>query len=105
MKNEPPIVKLAAGSFEPLRQILDLEMEMNIVDRGLIHKVAGAGFHVRGDITSMTYAGRAMTERIRGGAEMVLLSLASSTEALVELVFDPPWPPGMIADPVTPYLA
>ncbi|MEK7781095.1 MAG: hypothetical protein AAB370_06310 [Verrucomicrobiota bacterium] len=45
---------------------------------------------------TLTSAGCPMGESIRGGAEFALLNLAGVSETHVELVFDPPWHPGMI---------
>lgn len=81
--------------LEALRQVLDPEIGMNIVDLGLIYDVKIAGSEVRVAMT-LTTAGCPMSESIRGGAEIALLNLEGVTAAQVELVFDPPWHPGMI---------
>jgi metal-sulfur cluster biosynthetic enzyme len=84
-----------AAVLDALRQVLDPELGMSIVDLGLIYDVAIAGSRVRVAMT-LTSAGCPMGESIRGGAEITLLNLAGVTEAQVELVFDPPWHPGMM---------
>ena len=86
--------------LDALRQVLDPEIGMNIVDLGLIYDVAIAGSGVRVAMT-LTSAGCPMGESIRGGTEIALLNLAGVTAAHVELVFDPPWHPGMIAEKIT----
>jgi len=83
--------------LDALRQVLDPEVGMNIVDLGLIYDVKIAGSGVRIAMT-LTTAGCPMSESIRSGAECALLNLAGVTAAHVELVFDPPWHPGMIAN-------
>lgn len=83
-----------------LRQVLDPEVGMNIVDLGLIYDVKIAGSGVRVAMT-LTTAGCPMSESIRGGAELALLNLPGVTAAHVELVFDPPWHPGMISQITT----
>jgi len=82
--------------LDALRQVLDPEIGMNIVELGLIYdvKIAGSGVHIA---MTLTTAGCPMGESIRGGAEVALLNLPTVTEAQVELVFDPPWHPGMIS--------
>jgi metal-sulfur cluster biosynthetic enzyme len=89
-----------AAVLDALRQVLDPEIGMNIVDLGLIYDVAIAGSGVRVAMT-LTSAGCPMSESIRCGAECALLNLEGVTAAHVELVFDPPWHPGMISQPTT----
>jgi metal-sulfur cluster biosynthetic enzyme len=83
--------------LDALRQVLDPEVGMSIVDLGLIYGIGITDSTVRVQMT-LTSAGCPMGESIRGGAEFALLNLAGVTEAHVELVFDQPWHPGMIAD-------
>ena len=82
--------------LDALRQVLDPEVGMSIVDLGLIYDLRLDGSRVRVAMT-LTSAGCPMGESIRGGAEIALLNLAGVSEAQVELVFDPPWHPGMMA--------
>jgi len=81
--------------LDTLRQVFDPEIGMNIVELGLIYDVQIAGSEVRIAMT-LTTAGCPMSESIRSGAEIALLNLVGVTAAHVELVFDPPWHPGMI---------
>jgi metal-sulfur cluster biosynthetic enzyme len=94
--NPNPLTEAAV--LDALRQVLDPEIGMNIVDLGLIYDVAVTGSAVRVAMT-LTSAGCPMGESIRGGAELALLNLENVTGAQVELVFDPPWHPGMITAP------
>jgi metal-sulfur cluster biosynthetic enzyme len=91
--NTNPLTEAAV--LDALRQVLDPEIGMNIVDLGLIYDVKIVGSEVRVAMT-LTTAGCPMSESIRGGAEIALLNLEGVTVANVELVFDPPWHPGMI---------
>jgi len=86
--------------LDALRQVLDPEVGMSIVDLGLIYDVRLDGSCVRVAMT-LTSAGCPMGESIRGGAELALQNLAGVTDAQVELVFDPPWHPGMITGSVS----
>lgn len=90
-----------AAVLDALRQVLDPEIGMNIVELGLIYDVKIAGDNVRVAMT-LTSAGCPMGESIRGGAEIALLNLESVSSAHVELVFDPPWHPGMISQTAAP---
>ena len=89
-----PLTK--ASILDALRQVIDPEAGMSVVDLGLIYDVAITGSSVRVAMT-LTSAGCPMAESIRGGAEIALLNLAGVTDAQVELVFDPLWHPGMIS--------
>ena len=96
--NTNPLTETIA--LDALRQVLDPEIGMNIVDLGLIYDVKIAGSDVR-VVMTLTTAGCPMGESIRDGAECVLLNLEGVTAAHVELVFDPPWHPGMISQTTT----
>lgn len=82
-----------------LRQVIDPEIGMNIVDLGLIYGVVIEGARVRVAMT-LTSPGCPMGESIRGGAQVALLNLEGAEEVEVELVFDPPWHPAMMAQTV-----
>lgn len=94
--NPNPLTEAAV--LDALRQVLDPEIGMNIVDLGLIYDVRIHGSEVRVAMT-LTTAGCPMSESIRSGAECALLNLEGVIAAHVELVFDPPWHPGMISQP------
>ena len=100
--NPNPLTEAAV--LDALRQVLDPEIGMNLVELGLIYDVAIADSSVRVAMT-LTSAGCPMGESIRGGAEVALLNLAGATDAKVELVFDPPWHPGMISNSATSHSA
>ena len=67
-----------------LRQVIDLELGMNIVDLGLIYDVRIAGDEV-GVAMTPTAAGCPMGESIRSEAEIALLNLEGVTNARVAL--------------------
>jgi len=94
--NSSPSTETAV--LDALRQVIDPELGMNIVDLGLIYDVRIDGSDVCVAMT-LTSAGCPIGESICRGAEIALLGLAGIAEARIELVFDPPWHPGMIAAP------
>jgi metal-sulfur cluster biosynthetic enzyme len=91
--NENPLTETVV--LAALQQVIDPEVGLSIVDLGLIYDVRIKGSEVRIAMT-LTTAGCPMSESIRSGAELALLNLEGVTDAVVELVFDPPWHPGMI---------
>lgn len=82
--------------LEALRQVLDPELDCNIVDLGLIYDVAIRGESVTVKMT-LTTPGCPMHESIAQGVQMALLGLQGVNEANVEVVWDPPWHPGMMS--------
>lgn len=82
--------------LETLRQVLDPELDCNIVDLGLIYDVAIHGESVTVKMT-LTTPGCPMHESIARGVQMALLGLEGVGEANVEVVWDPPWHPGMMS--------
>ncbi len=84
-----------AAVLDALRQVVDPEIGLNIVDLGLIYDVAIEDSRVRVAMT-LTSSGCPMGEHIRGGAQFALSNLDDVTDAEVELVFDPPWHPAMM---------
>ena len=87
--------------LDTLRQVNDPEIGNNIVDLGLIYDVAIIGTRVDVKMT-LTTPGCPMHESICQGAQLALLNLEGVEEANVELVWEPPWHPGMISSALTP---
>ena len=83
--------------LDTLRLVIDPELGCNIVDLGLIYSVAIAGNDVR-VIMTLTSPGCPMHESLRWGAQNALLQLEAVNTAEVEIVFDPPWNPGMMTE-------
>jgi len=81
--------------LDALRQVIDPEVGINIVDLGLIYDVAIVGPRVHVAMT-LTAPGCPMSESIRAGAQLAVLNLEAVDEAEVELVWEPPWHPAMM---------
>jgi len=79
-----------------LREVIDPEMGIDIVALGLIYDVRIEGARVFLKMT-LTMRGCPMHDSITGGARLVLLNLDEVDEVDVELVWDPPWSPAMMA--------
>jgi metal-sulfur cluster biosynthetic enzyme len=91
--NPIPITKTIA--LDALRQVIDPEIGCNLVDLGLIYDVEIAGTKVKVTMT-LTTPGCPMHESLCGGVQAALLDLEGVDEAEVELVWEPPWDPGMM---------
>ncbi len=88
--NEPIVL-------DALRQVIDPEIGCNIVDLGLIYDVGITGTKVTVQMT-LTTPGCPMSESIAQGAQWALLGIAGVEDAVVEIVWDPPWQPSMMTE-------
>jgi metal-sulfur cluster biosynthetic enzyme len=83
--------------LETLRQVIDPEIGCNIVDLGLVYSVAMVDGLVTIKMT-LTTPGCPMHETICGGVQNVLRELPGVRDVQVDLVWEPPWNPGMMTD-------
>lgn len=86
--------------WETLRTCYDPEIPVNIVDLGLVYsmemKKLESGNHSVDVKMTLTAPGCGMGGVIAGDAQQKLLSLDGIDEAIVEIVWDPPWHQSMI---------
>lgn len=81
-----------------MRQVIDPEVGMNIVDLGLVYRLEASAEQVQMDLT-MTSPACPMGESIMAEAEAVLEScVPPSTHVEVKLVWDPPWSPALMSE-------
>ncbi len=97
----------AQGSFSEdlvwnqLKTVYDPEIPVNIVDLGLIYEcqIGELGGGKKIDIKmSMTAPGCGMGNVIRADVENKLAGLPQVKQVNVEVVFDPPWHPGLMSE-------
>jgi metal-sulfur cluster biosynthetic enzyme len=86
-----------------LRRVKDPELNLNIVDLGLIYDVTVVGNDVRVDM-SLTSPGCPSGPEIMGEAEKELRTLPGIGEAVVNLVWSPAWTPERIEPRVRAYM-
>jgi metal-sulfur cluster biosynthetic enzyme len=94
MDNSPELTE--ADVYEVLRECFDPEIPVNIVDLGLVYAVALEGGVVNVTMT-LTAQGCTMGEMITGEIQEKLLGLPGCEDAIVTLVWDPPWTPQLIS--------
>ncbi|OGQ80153.1 MAG: aromatic ring hydroxylase [Deltaproteobacteria bacterium RIFCSPLOWO2_12_FULL_60_19] len=82
--------------YEALHECYDPEIPVNIVDLGLIYDVQVDGAKVAVKMT-LTAPGCGMGGIISGQARNKILELDGVEDATVDLVWDPPWEPGMMS--------
>jgi metal-sulfur cluster biosynthetic enzyme len=83
---------------DALRDVVDPEAGWNIVDLGLVYgiDVSEQRIHVRITMTSMACP---LGDVILGSARAAIRAAAPAvSEIEVELVWDPPWNPGMMSE-------
>jgi metal-sulfur cluster biosynthetic enzyme len=101
----------AAGSGEltvdqarlVLRRVKDPELNLNIVDLGLIYDIRVDGNIVRVDM-SLTSPGCPSGPEIMGEAEQQLRSIPGIGDVEMNLVWSPPWTPERIEPRVRAYM-
>ena len=86
-----------------LRRVKDPELNLNIVDLGLVYDMAVDERAVRIDM-SLTSPGCPSGPEIMGEAEQQLRSLPGVEDVVVNLVWSPPWSPERIEPRVRAYL-
>ncbi|MCL4543017.1 MAG: metal-sulfur cluster assembly factor [Chloroflexi bacterium] len=83
--------------LEALREVIDPEFGVNIVDLGLIYDIAIEGADVAITMT-LTTPGCPLHDSITDAARAALTLMAPGVRAVdIELVWDPPWTPDRIS--------
>jgi metal-sulfur cluster biosynthetic enzyme len=86
-----------------LRRVKDPELNLNIVDLGLIYEVHVAGANVQIDM-SLTSPGCPSGPEIMGEAEQQLRTIPGIGDVTMNLVWSPPWTPERIEPRVRAYM-
>jgi len=88
--------------WDQLKTVFDPEIPVNIVDLGLVYSCQisplPAGGHRIDVKMSMTAPGCGMGNVLKADAESKISLLPDIKEVHVEIVFDPPWNPGMMSE-------
>ena len=83
--------------MDVLGDIYDPEIPIDIVNLGLVYKVAVAGSQVNIDMT-MTSPGCPAATQIVAEAKYLVEEIDGVSEVNVEIVWDPPWDPGKMSE-------
>jgi probable FeS assembly SUF system protein SufT len=88
--------------WDQLKTVYDPEIPVNIVDLGLVYSCVIAPLEEGGNEVhikmSMTAPGCGMGNVLRADVESRLARLPDVKEVHVDVVFDPPWHPGLMSD-------
>lgn len=83
--------------WEALRQVIDPELGVNIVDLGLVYSVTSdAG--VVSVVMTVTTPGCPMEHSLTFGVETSVLATPGVRGVQVQVVHEPPWNPSMMSD-------
>ena len=85
-----------ADVLATLRQVMDPEIDLNIVDLGLIYDIAIESSKVS-VLMTVTTPGCPMQDALQSGVTSALLGMDSVEEADVQIVSEPPWTPERIS--------
>lgn len=96
-------VRLADQARLVLRRVKDPELNLNIVDLGLVYDVRVSGRAITVDM-SLTSPGCPSGPEIMGEAEQQLRTVPDVDDVLVNLVWSPPWTPERIEPRVRAYM-
>lgn len=99
----PPAVVTVDQVKAVLRRVKDPELNLNIVDLGLIYGIAVEGSTVRIDM-SLTSPGCPSGPEIMGDAEQQIRAMPGVTDVAMNLVWSPFWTPERIEPRVRAYM-
>jgi len=86
--------------WQALGSVMDPEIPFSVVDLGLVYGVeVGAKGEVRVQLT-LTTRGCPLVRRISADAEEAIRRVSGASDVRVEIVWDPPWNPGMATEQV-----
>lgn len=88
--------RLRAVALETLRDVIDPEVGLNIVDLGLVYGIDAVGGSLQVQLT-MTTPACPLGEQIQRDAEERLRTVAGVDDVTVELVWEPAWTPDRIS--------
>jgi metal-sulfur cluster biosynthetic enzyme len=83
--------------LEALKDVLDPELGMNIVDLGLVYRVEVGDEKVEIDFT-LTYPGCPAGEHIQDDMKMTVQASTGVENVEINLVWDPPWRPDFMTE-------
>lgn len=84
--------------YEALQGVIDPELNLNIVDLGLIYDVKVDEKNEAHVIMTLTSMGCPMGQSIAKDVEQTVLKVEGVKDVLVEVTFEPPWNMNMMSD-------
>ena len=88
---------VASEAWQQLENVYDPELGVNLVDLGLVYGLAVKDGEVHVEMT-LTTPGCPMSDSMPDAVERALLLIPGVSRVLVDLVWEPPWEPEMMAE-------
>lgn len=86
--------------WDALRTVVDPEVGENIVDLGLVYRVACGPGRVEADVTMTSPACPAAESIAEEAREAIRAACPDAADVQVAIVFDPPWTPERVSESV-----
>lgn len=98
MKTPEEIKAVESQTWNILKFVIDPEVEVNIVDMGLIYKVEYDGETTINITMTLSTPACPIADAIVLNVEQAIKNKFTELEVDVNLVFDPPWSPDMVSE-------
>ena len=98
MKTPEEIKAVESQTWNILKFVIDPEVEVNIVDMGLIYKVEYNGETKINITMTLSTPACPIADAIVLNVEQAIKNKFTDFEVDVTLVFDPPWSPDMVSE-------
>ncbi len=98
MKTPEEIKAVESQTWNILKFVIDPEVEVNIVDMGLIYKVEYDGETTINITMTLSTPACPIADAIVLNVEQAIKNKFTEFEVDVNLVFDPPWSPDMVSE-------
>ena len=98
MKTPEEIKAVESQTWNILKFVIDPEVEVNIVDMGLIYKVEYDGETTINITMTLSTPACPIADAIVLNVEQAIKNKFTDFEVDVNLVFDPPWSPDMVSE-------
>lgn len=84
--------------LDALSTVIDPELNINIVDLGLVYSVKIDSKNEVHVLMTLTTMGCPMGDSIAKSAEQAVMDLEAVNDVLIEITFEPPWNMNMMTD-------
>ncbi len=84
--------------LDALQQVIDPELNINIVDLGLVYSVTINDENEVHTLMTLTAMGCPLGESIAKDSEQAVLGVEGVKDVLIEITFEPPWNINMMSD-------
>lgn len=98
MKTQEEIKNVESQVWNILKLVIDPEVEVNIVDMGLVYKVAYDSENKIDVTMTLSTPACPIGDAIILNVKEAILAKFTGYEVDVNLVFDPPWTPDMVSE-------